>query len=70
MQDFVLFEKLAHQNRERIPERGQHAKGSGAYGMLTITHDITKYTKAKALQSSKTTEAFIRFQGGSFGAHP
>jgi catalase len=40
MQDFILFEKLAHQNRERIPERGQHAKGSGAYGTLTITHDI------------------------------
>src|SRR3954453_8746817 len=36
MQDFLLFEKLAHQNRERIPERGQHAKGSGAYGTLTI----------------------------------
>src|SRR6266403_4223345 len=61
MQDFILFEKLAHQNRERIPERGQHAKGSGAYGTLTITHDITKYTKAKALQKGKTTEAFLRF---------
>jgi catalase len=42
MQDFHLLEKLAHQNRERIPERGQHAKGSGAYGTLTITHDITR----------------------------
>jgi catalase len=41
MQDFHLLEKFAHQNRERIPERGQHAKGSGAYGTLTITHDIT-----------------------------
>ena len=61
MQDFVLFEKLAHQNRERIPERGQHAKGSGAYGTLTITHDITKYTKAKVLQKGKKTEAFLRF---------
>src|SRR5229473_3451943 len=61
MQDFFLFEKLAHQNRERIPERGQHAKGSGAYGTLTITHDVTKYTKAKALQKGKTTEAFLRF---------
>jgi catalase len=61
MQDFILFEKLAHQNRERIPERGQHAKSSGAYGALTITHDITKYTKAKALQPGKTTEAFLRF---------
>jgi catalase len=53
MQDFLLFEKLAHQNRERIPERGQHAKGSGAYGTLTITHDITKYTKAKVLRPGK-----------------
>ncbi|MGY4434837.1 catalase [Bradyrhizobium sp. F1.13.1] len=61
MQDFFLFEKLAHQNRERIPERGQHAKGSGAYGTPTITHDITKYTKAKVLQKGKKTEAFLRF---------
>ena len=61
MQDFVLFEKLARQNRERIPERGQHAKGSGAYGTLTITGDITKYTTANALRPGKTTEAFLRF---------
>src|ERR1700710_645488 len=61
MQDFFLFEKLARQNRERIPERGQHAKGSGAYGTLTITHDIAKYTKAKVLQNGKRTEAFLRF---------
>jgi catalase len=39
MQDFHLFEKLAHQNRERIPERTVHAKGSAAYGTLTVTHD-------------------------------
>src|SRR3984885_13579174 len=61
MQDFLLLEKLAHQNRERIPERGQHAKGSGAYGTLTITHDITRYTKAKVLEKGKKTEAFLRF---------
>src|ERR1700741_2328643 len=61
LQDFFLLEKLAHQNRERIPERGQHAKGSGAYGTLTITHDIAKYTKAKVLQKGKKTEAFLRF---------
>ena len=41
MQDYQLLEKLAHQNRERIPERTVHAKGSGAYGALTITNDIT-----------------------------
>ena len=50
MQDYQLIEKLAHQNRERIPERTVHAKGWGAFGTLTITDDITEYTKAKALQ--------------------
>jgi len=62
MQDFHLLEKLAHQNRERIPERTVHAKGSAAYGTLTVTNDITKYTKVKALsQVGKKTEAFLRF---------
>src|ERR1700724_4579739 len=61
MQDYQLLEKLAHQNRERIPERTVHAKGSAAYGTLTITHDITKFTKAKALQKGQKTEAFLRF---------
>src|ERR1700751_5611014 len=61
MQDFVLFEKVAQQNPERIPERDQPAKGSGAYGTLTITHDISKYTKAKALQKGAKTESFLRF---------
>src|SRR5262247_1389562 len=62
MQDFHLLEKLAHQNRERIPERTVHAKGSGAYGTLTVTHDVTRYTKAKALaQIGKKTETFLRF---------
>ena len=62
MQDFHLLEKLAHQNRERIPERTVHAKGSGAYGTLTVTKDITKFTKVKALSRvGKKTEAFLRF---------
>jgi catalase len=62
MQDFHLLEKLAHQNRERIPERTVHAKGSGAYGVLTITQDITRYSKAKVFSAvGKQTEAFIRF---------
>lgn len=47
LQDHYLLEKLAHFNRERIPERVVHAKAAGAHGTLTITHDITKYTKAK-----------------------
>jgi catalase len=62
MQDFHLLEKLAHQNRERIPERTVHAKGSAAYGTLTVTKDITRYTKVKALsQVGKKTETFLRF---------
>ena len=62
MQDYQLLEKLAHQNRERIPERTVHAKGWGAHGTLTITHDITKYSKAKIFSKvGKKTELFARF---------
>ncbi|MDR1460622.1 MAG: catalase [Campylobacteraceae bacterium] len=61
MQDYQLLEKLAHQNRERVPERVVHAKGSGAYGELIITHDISKYTKAKVLQKGENTRVLIRF---------
>lgn len=46
LQDPWLIEKLAHFDREVIPERRMHAKGSGAYGTFTVTHDITKYTRA------------------------
>ncbi len=46
MQDIWFQEKMAHFDREVIPERRMHAKGSGAYGTFTVTHDITKYTKA------------------------
>lgn len=62
MQDAWYMEKLAHFNRERIPERVVHAKGSGAFGTLTITHDITKYTKASIFSEiGKKTELFLRF---------
>jgi catalase len=62
VQDWQLFEKHAHFNRERIPERVVHAKGSGAYGTLTIAHDITRYTKAKIFErTGKKTECFLRF---------
>ena len=50
--DFLLFEKMAHFNRERIPERVVHAKGSGAHGTFTVQPDITKYTKAKLFDTS------------------
>lgn len=71
LQDFFLHEKLAHFNRERIPERIVHAKGSGAYGTFTVTHDISKYTKAKFLnQLGKETRVFLRFStvGGERGS--
>ncbi len=61
LQDYQLLEKLAHQNRERIPERVVHAKGSGAYGTLTITGDITKYTRAKVFTPGSKTDLLLRF---------
>jgi catalase len=71
LQDFHLIEKLQHFNRERIPERVVHAKGSGAYGSFTVTHDITRYTKAKLFSEvGKQTETFVRFStvGGEKGS--
>ena len=71
LQDYQLIEKLAHQNRERIPERVVHAKGWGAFGTFTVTHDISKYTKAKIFSKvGKTTEMVARFStvAGELGA--
>ena len=70
LQDYILIEKLAHQNRERIPERTVHAKGSAAYGELRITEDISKYTKAKVLQKGEVTPLILRFStvAGEAGA--
>ena len=62
MQDVWLLEKMGHFNREVIPERRMHAKGSGAFGTFTVTHDITQYTKAKMFSEiGKQTEMFARF---------
>ncbi len=62
LQDFHLQEKLAHFVRERIPERVVHAKGSGAHGTLTITHDITAYSNAKVFSKvGKKTDLVVRF---------
>ncbi|MDH3328824.1 MAG: catalase, partial [Desulfobulbaceae bacterium] len=59
---YQLIEKLAHQNRERIPERPVHAKGSGAHGIFRVTQDITKYTKANLFSNvGKETPVFLRF---------
>lgn len=71
LQDYILHEKMAHFNRERIPERVVHAKGSGAFGTFTVTHDITKYTKAKIFSEiGKETKVFLRFStvGGEKGS--
>ena len=71
MQDYQLLEKLAHQNRERIPERTVHAKGWGALGTLTITHDITRFTKAAVFAKvGKQTPMISRFStvAGELGA--
>ncbi|MDC7683385.1 catalase [Asticcacaulis sp. BYS171W] len=70
MQDWQLIEKLAHQNRERIPERVVHAKGWGAFGTLTVTHDISKYTRARVFESGSQTPLLLRFStvAGEMGA--
>jgi len=62
MQDVWFQEKLAHFDREVIPERRMHAKGSGAFGTFTVTNDITRYTRAKLFSEiGKETEVFVRF---------
>jgi catalase len=62
LQDVWLMEKLAQFDREVIPERRMHAKGAGAYGTFTVTHDITRYTKATIFsQVGKVTPMFARF---------
>ncbi len=71
MQDVHLIEKMAHFNRERIPERVVHAKGYGAYGTFTVTQDITQFCKAKIFSEvGKQTECFFRFStvGGESGS--
>ncbi len=67
MQDWQLL-KHTHFNRERIPQRVVHAKGSGAYGTLKITGDISRYTKAKALQPGAQSDCFLRFFDGCWRA--
>ena len=71
LQDFILQENLAHFVRERIPERVVHAKGTGAYGTFTVTHDISKYTKAKLFSKvGNSCKMFARFStvGGEKGS--
>ena len=62
LQDVWYLEKLAHFDREVIPERRMHAKGSGAFGSFTVTSDITRYTKARIFSEiGKKTDCFVRF---------
>ncbi|MFC5698021.1 catalase [Pseudomonas sp. GCM10022186] len=62
LQDIWLIEKLAHFDREVIPERRMHAKGAAAYGTFTVTHDITRYTRASIFSKvGKQTPLFLRF---------
>lgn len=71
IQDYILHEKMAHFNRERIPERVVHAKGSGAFGTFTVTNDITKYTKAKLFSAvGNKCRVLLRFStvGGEKGS--
>lgn len=71
LQDFILHEKMAHFNRERIPERVVHAKGTGAYGTFRVTKDLSQYTKAKLFNKvGKETRVFVRFStvGGEKGS--
>lgn len=72
LQDFHLIDKLAHFDRERIPERVVHAKGAGAHGYFEVTSsEITKYCKAKLFEKvGKKTPIFLRFStvGGEKGS--
>lgn len=71
LQDYILHEKMAHFNRERIPERVVHAKGTGAFGKFTVTNDITAFTRAKLFNKpGKETKVFVRFStvGGEKGS--
>jgi len=71
LQDFILHEKMAHFNRERIPERVVHAKGTAAFGTLTVTNDITQYTKAKIFSKvGNSCRLLLRFStvGGEKGS--
>ncbi|KAM4723175.1 catalase-like [Rhinophrynus dorsalis] len=62
MQDTVFMDEMAHFDRERIPERVVHAKGAGAFGYFEVTHDITKYSKAKVFDKiGKRTDIAVRF---------
>jgi catalase len=61
LQDYYLIEQMANFNREKIPERQPHAKGSGAFGYFKVTHDLSAYTKAAVFQPGIKTDVLVRF---------
>ncbi|UNN04941.1 MULTISPECIES: catalase [Rhodococcus] len=61
LHDVHFLEQMAHFNRERVPERSPHAKGSGAFGVLQVTEDVSEYTKAALFQKGASTEMLVRF---------
>jgi len=61
LHDVHFLEQMAHFNRERVPERSPHAKGAGAFGVLEVTEDVSRYTKASLFQPGATTDLLIRF---------
>ncbi|WFD29462.1 hypothetical protein MSPP1_000471 [Malassezia sp. CBS 17886] len=65
MQDTYLLEQVATFNRERIPERQPHAKGTGAFGYFEVTNDLSAFTKAKLFQPGAKTETFLRVAGNA-----
>src|SRR5450755_1337481 len=61
LQDHYVIEQMANFNRERVPERQPHAKGSGAFGRFEVTSDVSAYTKAALFQPGTTTDMVARF---------
>jgi catalase len=61
LHDVQYIDQMAHFNRERVPERSPHAKGSGAFGVLEVTEDLSRYTKAALFQKGAKTDMAARF---------
>jgi len=61
LHDHYLIEQMANWNRERVPERQPHAKGSGAFGRFEVTKDVSQYTKAAVFQPGVKTDMLARF---------
>ena len=69
LQDVQLIQKLQRFDRERIPERVVHARGTGAHGTFTVTDNLSDLTKAKVFAAGETTPVFVRFSAVVHGNH-